>query len=139
MKAPNLSSSAKPTNRSITFPLLMPMTVGTALTPYSIAMSPRSSISTMARSTVPSVAAMAASSLKNTKIFSLICLIPSGKPCQKNSYETLPRGEKFAGAAPSSAKVDNDRTLTLHYFCFELILVLNIINNQRYAWRRPVW
>ena len=64
MKEDNLSSSTRPTNLSTPSPFFRPITVGTALTPCSMAMSARSSISTMARSTSSSAAAMAASSLE---------------------------------------------------------------------------
>ena len=61
----SLSSSTKPTNLSTICPFLNPITVGTAWTPWSNATSPRSSISTMARSTSSSAVAIAASSLKD--------------------------------------------------------------------------
>ena len=62
-KAESLSSSTRPMKLSNCFPFLNPMTEGTAVTPCSIASSPMSSMSTIARSTSPSVAATAASIL----------------------------------------------------------------------------
>ena len=63
-KDESLSSSTRPMKLSNCFPFLKPITDGTAVTPCSMASSPMSSMSTMARSTSPSVAATAASILE---------------------------------------------------------------------------
>ena len=116
----SLSSSTKPTNLSTICPFLNPITVGTAWTPWSNATSPRSSISTMARSTSSSAVAIAASSLKD------IILQEKGR-----QIWALPWREQFAGATPGGGEVHYCRLLTVHHFLTELLLALDLERGHR--------